>query len=48
MVSYVLFFTVLLVGVGMLFRATLRPYMDGDVQDALEEEWGAARRLPPH
>jgi len=24
MVSYVLFFTVLLVGVGMLFRATLR------------------------
>jgi len=43
MVSYVLFFTVLLVGVGMLFRATLRAYMDGDVQDALEEEWGAAK-----
>jgi len=43
MVSYVLFFTVLLVGVGMLFRATLRLYMDGDVEDALEEEWGAAK-----
>jgi heavy metal sensor kinase len=43
MVSYVLFFTVLLVGIGMLFRATLRAYMDGDVQDALEEEWGAAK-----
>src|ERR1700720_1754078 len=43
MVSYVLFFTVLLVGVGMLFRATLKLYMDGDIQDALEEEWGAAK-----
>ncbi|HTD44485.1 MAG TPA: hypothetical protein VK687_09905, partial [Bryobacteraceae bacterium] len=43
MVSYVLFFTVLLAGVGMLFRATLKLYMDGDVQDALEEEWGAAK-----
>jgi heavy metal sensor kinase len=41
--SYVLFFTVLLVSIGLLFRETLRSQMDGDVQALLEEEWGAAK-----
>jgi heavy metal sensor kinase len=43
MVSYVLFFTGLLVAVGVLFQKTLQLDMDSDVQAALEEEWGAVK-----
>ena len=41
--SYVLFFSVLLIGIGLLFRQTLRAQLDDDVQATLEEEWGAAK-----
>ena len=41
--SYVLFFTVLLIAIGLLFRQALRSEMNGDVQALLEEEWGAAK-----
>jgi heavy metal sensor kinase len=41
--SYVLFFTVLLIAIGVLFRQALRTEMNGDVQALLEEEWGAAK-----
>jgi len=41
--SYVLFFTVLLVAIGLLFRGTLQLEMDGDTRTTLEEEWAAAR-----
>jgi heavy metal sensor kinase len=41
--SYVLFFTVLLVMIGLFFRKTLQLQLEGDVRDALEEEWGAAK-----
>ncbi len=41
--SYVLFFSVLLIGIGLLFQKTLQLGMDEDSQAALEEEWGAAR-----
>src|SRR5271170_2347688 len=42
-VSYVLFFTVLLVVIGLLFRQNLKNQLEGDVRAALEEEWGAAK-----
>jgi heavy metal sensor kinase len=41
--SYVIFFTVLLVLIGLAFRKNLQLEMDGDVAAALEEEWGAAK-----
>ena len=41
--SYVLFFSVLLVAIGLFFRQTLRSEMNGDEQALLEEEWGAAK-----
>ena len=41
--SYVLFFTVLLVAIGLLFEKTLQLEMDDDSRAALEEEWGAAK-----
>jgi len=41
--SYVIFFTVLLIAIGVLFRQALRSEMNGDVQALLEEEWGAAK-----
>jgi heavy metal sensor kinase len=41
--SYVLFFTVLLVVIGLFFRRTIQSQLEGSVQDALEEEWGAAK-----
>ncbi len=41
--SYVLFFTVLLGIIGVLFRQTLQLEMDGDSRATLEEEWGAAK-----
>ena len=42
-VSYVLFFTVLLIAIGLLFRGTLQLEMDGETRATLEEEWGAAK-----
>jgi heavy metal sensor kinase len=41
--SYVLFFTVLLVAIGLLFRKQMQFETEGDVRDALQEEWGAAK-----
>ncbi|PYT10543.1 MAG: hypothetical protein DMG59_28600, partial [Acidobacteria bacterium] len=41
--SYVIFFAVLLVVIGLLYRQTLKFEMEGDVRAALEEEWGAAK-----
>jgi len=41
--SYVLFFTVLLVAIGLLFQKTLQLEMDDDSRAAVEEEWGAAK-----
>jgi heavy metal sensor kinase len=41
--SYVLFFTVLLVAIGLLFGKTLQLEMDDDTRATLEEEWGAAK-----
>src|SRR5258707_13771441 len=41
--SYVLFFSVLLVAIGLLFVKTLQLGMDDDSRAALEEEWGAAK-----
>src|ERR1700687_213605 len=41
--SYVLFFSVLLVAIGLLFQKTLQLGMDDDSRAALEEEWGAAK-----
>src|SRR5947209_6485914 len=41
--SYVLFFGVLLAGLGLLFRTTLLGQLQGEVMAALEEEWGAAK-----
>jgi len=43
MLSYVLFFTALLVAVGLFFHQTLQRQTESDVRDALEEEWGAAK-----
>jgi heavy metal sensor kinase len=42
-VSYVLFFSVLLIAIGMLFQKTLRLQMDDESRATLEEEWGAAK-----
>src|SRR5271154_5437299 len=42
-VSYVLFFTVLLVAIGLLFRQNLKNQLEAGVRAALEEEWGAAK-----
>src|SRR5579862_2846864 len=42
-VSYVLFFTILLVVIGLFFRRTLQSQMEGSVREALEEEWGEAK-----
>jgi heavy metal sensor kinase len=41
--SYVLFFTLLLVGVGLIFRQNLKTQTEGDVRAALEEEWDGAK-----
>src|SRR5579863_1486457 len=41
--SYVLFFSVLLVAIGLLFQKTLQLGMDNDSRATLEEEWGAAK-----
>ncbi len=41
--SYVLFFTVLLVVIGLFFRRTIQSQLEGSVREALEEEWGEAK-----
>ncbi len=41
--SYILFFAVLLAVIGLFFRQTLKSQLEGEVQDALEEEWGEAK-----
>jgi HAMP domain-containing protein len=41
--TYVLFFAVLLVAIGLLFRKNLQLELDGDVRALLEEEWGSAK-----
>ena len=43
MLSYVLFFTVLLVVLGLFFRQTLQSETEGDVRDALQLEWDGAK-----
>jgi heavy metal sensor kinase len=41
--SYVVFFTMLLVVLGLLFRQTLSTIFNGQVEDALKEEFGAVK-----
>ncbi len=41
--SYVLFFTICMLVIGGFFRWTLQGIIQGEVDDALEEEWGAAK-----
>ena len=43
MVSFVLFFTLLLVVIGLVFHKTLQLETQRDVRDALEEEWFEAK-----
>jgi heavy metal sensor kinase len=42
-VSFVLFFAVLMVAIGLFYRKTLQYNMESEVRAALEEEWGAAK-----
>src|ERR1700758_4302311 len=41
--SYVIFFTLLLVVLGLVFRQTLSTIFTGQVEDALKEEFGAVK-----
>ncbi len=43
MLSYVLFFTVLLVAMGFLFRATIRTLLERRMREVVEEEWGSVK-----
>ena len=43
MLSYVLFFTVLLVVMGFLFRETIRTLLEKRMREVVEEEWGAVK-----
>jgi heavy metal sensor kinase len=43
MLSYVFFFTLLLVAVGLLFRYELKIQLDGDVKALLNDDWGAIK-----
>jgi heavy metal sensor kinase len=43
LLSYVLFFTLLLVAIGLLFRQTLKSQLQSEVQATLVEQWDAAR-----
>jgi len=43
MMSYVLFFTVLLVAMGFLFRETIRSLLERRMRDVVEEEWGSVK-----
>lgn len=42
-VSYALFFSVLLLGIGLVFRERLAAILDEQMRETLEEEWGAAK-----
>ena len=41
--SYVLFFTLLLIGIGLFYRQILQKQLEGTEQAALEELWPVAR-----
>jgi heavy metal sensor kinase len=41
--SYVIFFSVLLVSLGVVFRETLTQSFENRVEDVLDEEWGAVK-----
>ena len=42
-VGYALFFCVLLIGVGAIYRQTLTASLDSQIRDGLEQEWAAAK-----
>src|SRR5947209_4717995 len=41
--SYVVFFAILLVTIGLLFRQNLKLQLEGDDRAALEDQWGVAK-----
>jgi len=41
--SFVLFFSILMVAIGLFYRKTLQYDMESEVRAALEEEWGGAK-----
>src|SRR5262245_10009949 len=41
--SYVFFFTALLVIIGLVFKTRIQSQLEGSVREALEEEWGEAK-----
>src|SRR5579871_1920719 len=41
--SYVFFFTILLVMLGLVFRQTLSRTFEAEISNVLDEEWGAAK-----
>src|SRR6516225_3731909 len=43
MLSYVLFFTLLLGAVGLLFREVLKNQLEGEVQALLDDDWGSIK-----
>ena len=43
MLSYVLFFTLLLAALGLLFRQVLKRQFEGEVQALLDNDWGAIK-----
>jgi heavy metal sensor kinase len=43
MLSYVFFFTLLLVAVGLLFRQILKSQLEGDIQALLDDDWGSVK-----
>ena len=42
-VGYALFFCVMLIGVGAIYRQTLATSLDAQIRDGLEQEWAAAK-----
>ena len=42
-VSYALFFSLLLLAIGLIFRGSLAAILDEQLRETLEEEWGAAK-----
>ncbi len=41
--AYAIFFTLLLIAIGLFFRVTLKSQLEGEVRETLEEEWGSAK-----
>src|SRR5580698_2881105 len=41
--SYLFFFTLLLVAIGLFYRQNLKNQLEGNVQTLLEDDWGAAK-----